>query len=92
MADSSPDRSAALTLADGLHDSDLGVDQVYADYIAMGGTLTRIEVERALGGEPCGGHEHNKLAAALNEHFVDAGHDHPVGYDDAPDAGGDTGR
>lgn len=49
------------------------------EYLVMGGRAGRAEVEAALIGldtlEPV---ERNKLAAGLNENFVDAGQNHPA--------------
>jgi hypothetical protein len=47
----------------------------------MGGEGTPIELEAYVEGllRP-GSHEHDVIAHALNEHFAETGHDHPVGY------------
>jgi hypothetical protein len=73
--------SAGLSLVEGA--ARLGIDpgQLWVEYLAMGGHLAAAEVQAALNGtrelEP---REHNFLAAALNEYFVDCGEDHAVNY------------
>jgi len=61
----------------------LGVDpgQVWVEYLALGGHLAEAEVRAVLNGtQELSLREHNFLAAALNDYFVDRGEDHAVAY------------
>jgi hypothetical protein len=76
---------AGLSIAEGFAGLGLHPAQVWTEYLVLGGVADRREVEDALlGHRHLGEREHNRLAAALNEHYVDAGQDHPVAYLDPP--------
>jgi hypothetical protein len=72
-----------MSLQAGLRATGLSYEELWLRQIALGGTASRMEVEAYVCGvlvpEP---HQHNILAQALNEFFVDSGGDHPVAYTD----------
>lgn len=81
---------SAAVLRAGLAMSDLSFSDLYAAYLAVGGTLSTDEVCEILRGQ-CEviAIEHDYLAQALNDHFTEHGHNHPVPYHedlDHPDA------
>jgi hypothetical protein len=54
-------------------------------YFALGGNAEPIEVDGYLQGLfPMEAKEHNFLALALNEAFLEQGLDHPLGYREVP--------
>lgn len=57
-------------------------------YFALGGTATPLDLEAILAGtETASRIDHDLLAQALNERFVDYGQNHPVPYwDSGPDS------
>jgi hypothetical protein len=74
-----------LSLQAGLQAAGMSYRELWLNQIAVGGSATEFEVEAyvtgALKPDP---HQHNVLAQAINEHFIDAGLDHPVAYVDEP--------
>jgi hypothetical protein len=75
----------ALSLFDGLQRSGLTPTDLWLRYYAVGGDAGEIEVEAyALGLLRPDTLEHNLIAQALNEHFLDCQEDHPVGYRELP--------
>jgi hypothetical protein len=62
-------------------DADLSHADLWLRYFALGGMSSPIEVEAYLYGalRPTA-HEHDIIAHALNERFVELGGDHPVPY------------
>lgn len=74
-----------LGLYEGYRDSGLSPFELWAEYVAIGGVAEELEVEAyALGVLRPDDHEHNMIAQALNEVFLDRGLDHPVGYHRLP--------
>jgi hypothetical protein len=65
-------------------DSGLTHAELWMRYFELGGMRTALEVEAFLYGalEPTS-HDHDLLAHALNEHFVEQGGNHPVPYSDS---------
>jgi hypothetical protein len=83
-----PRGSAGLSLRDGLDLSGLTHLELWLRYVGIGGTAPSSELAEQImqGGAADTGldaYEHNLIAQALNEHFLDLGQDHPVGYLDA---------
>ncbi len=70
-----------LDLLSGMQAAGLGYAEIWLGQVAMGGTADEMEVEAYLVGllEPPE-HQHNLLAQAINEHFIERGQDHPVAY------------
>jgi hypothetical protein len=77
--------SAEFSLSDGWDLSGLTLRELWLRYLAVGGTAGQTLVEAyARGQVPLDSHQHNMIAQAINEHFIDQGEDHPVGYHDIP--------
>jgi hypothetical protein len=69
----------------GLHEGMLLSGMTYGELwlrqIAVGGTAAELEVEAyVLGLLSADSYQHNLIAQALNEHFIELGKNHPVGY------------
>lgn len=63
--------------------SGMSPSELWASYFSMGGNLTQDEVLAAIyEGSTLTANDHNMLAQALNEHFIDVGLDHLVPYHD----------
>ncbi|GAA5152835.1 hypothetical protein GCM10023321_22100 [Pseudonocardia eucalypti] len=78
--DQCPD-SAPGTLGEGFALSDLTYEQLWIDYIAVGGELARNQLEETLRtGAPISRLEHDRLAVVLNEHFRSHGLGERVPY------------
>jgi hypothetical protein len=76
-----------LSLFDGLQVSGLTAGELWVRYYAVGGDAGQVEVEAyALGLLHADAHEHNLIAQALNEYFLDRQEDHPVSYRELPEA------
>jgi hypothetical protein len=61
-------------------------NELWLRYFALGGMSSALELEDILSGtqEPTA-HDHNVIAHALNERFVELGGNHPVPYTDDDD-------
>jgi hypothetical protein len=70
-----------LSLRAGLAAARMSYRDLWLSQIAIGGDASEFEVEayvnELLTPDP---HQYNLLAQAINESFIDAGGDHPVGY------------
>jgi hypothetical protein len=68
-------------------DADLTREELWLRYFELGGMSTAFEVEAFLHGalEPSA-HDHDVLAQALNERFIELGGSHPVPYTDGAPA------
>jgi hypothetical protein len=61
----------------------LSVLELWFDYMGLGGNLTPVELQATLTrGEQLDDREHDVLAQALNERFVEQDENHPVAYAD----------
>lgn len=70
-----------LDLAAGMTRSGMSFYDLWLRQISVGGDAGVVEVEAyVLGLLSIDDHQHDVLAQAINEHFVDEGGDHPVGY------------
>ncbi|HEX8303605.1 MAG TPA: hypothetical protein VF612_01895 [Jatrophihabitans sp.] len=77
-----------LSLQDGLELSGMSIDELWIRQVSVGGSADSIETEAyLLGLLVVDRYQHDLLAHALNEHFLDLGQDYPVGYWD-PAVGG----
>jgi hypothetical protein len=73
--------ASSLDLRDGLRLSGMTYAQLWIRYFELGGTGTLDQMREHLEREECPDrHEHNIIAQALNDSFVDQGQDHPVAY------------
>lgn len=77
-----------LSLFEGLQRSGLTPAELWIRYYAVGGDASELEVEAyTLGLLSPDDYQHNLIAQALNEFFLDRDEDHPVRYRDLPAAG-----
>ena len=69
-------------------DAGLTHGELWLRYFELGGMSTAFQLEAYLFGalQPSS-HDHNVIAHALNERFVELGGNHPVPYDDEGSAG-----
>ncbi|HEY2286267.1 MAG TPA: hypothetical protein VGH88_11045 [Streptosporangiaceae bacterium] len=78
---------SGLSLFDGLQRSGLTPAELWLRYYAVGGDAGEVEVEAyTLGLLHPDVHQHNLIAQALNEYFLDSHEDHPVSYRELPAA------
>jgi hypothetical protein len=62
-------------------DAGLSLDELWLRYFELGGMNTPVELEAHLyGALTASGHNHDLIAHALNERFVELGRNHPVPY------------
>jgi hypothetical protein len=74
---------AGMSLLDGMLLSGMSFSELWLRYIAVSGTIGELELEAyVLGLLVPDSFQHNLIAQALNEYFIDAGQDHPVAYRD----------
>jgi len=65
--------------------SGLSYQELWLRQVAVGGDADGIELEAyVLGLLRLDPHQHNLIAQALNEHFLDQGQDHPTPYSQWP--------
>ena len=70
-----------LDVPEGLRRSQLSVAELWLRYLAIGGSADELELEAyLLGLLNMDTYQHNLIAQALNEFFLDQGEDHLVGY------------
>ena len=71
----------AAVLENARRELGLSMRRLWLDYFALGGHADLTEVAGYLRGErhPAD-HDYDVLAVALNETYLDRGHDHPVPY------------
>ncbi len=73
-----------LGLGDGLDLSGMSINELWLRQVSVGGTAGSLETEAyLLGLLTPDRYQYDVLAQALNEHFLELGQDHPVGYWDA---------
>lgn len=74
---------STVGLFEGMTRSGLSYDDLWLRHIAVSGTTGKLELEAyVLGLLVPDAHQHNLIAQAINEYFMDIGDDHPVGYRD----------
>jgi hypothetical protein len=72
---------SGLTLYEGLTRSGLTYEELWLAQLGLGGNADSMSIEAyVLGVLRPDSHQHNLLAQALNEHFLEIGADHPVAY------------
>jgi hypothetical protein len=70
-----------LDVAEGLRRSQLSITELWIRYLSIGGSADELELEAyLLGLLTMDTYQHNLIAQALNEFFLDLGEDHLVGY------------
>ncbi|MCW2528118.1 MAG: hypothetical protein JWM76_2978 [Pseudonocardiales bacterium] len=69
----------SLSLSDGLELSGLTYEQLWVRYVGVGGSADTggLRDQISTDTDP---YEHNLIASALNEYFLDLNQDNPVGY------------
>ena len=76
---------AGFSLSDGWDLSGLTLAELWLRYLALGGTVSSARVAAyARGLLLPDSYQHNMIAQAINEYFIDRGEDHPVSYRDIP--------
>jgi hypothetical protein len=74
-------RQPELSLQEGFTRSGMTFTELWIRQLGVGGTAGRLEVEAyVLGLLESDPFQHDLLAQAINEHFIERGRDHPVGY------------
>ncbi len=81
--------AAGLSLSDGLDLSGLSYFELWVLYIGLGGAASSSELADLIAHDDkpetaLDAHDHNMIAQALNEHFLDLEQDHPVAYRESP--------
>lgn len=70
-----------LSLADGLDLAGIDYHTLWTQYLALGGRGTVAELRaRIQGTAPLDDYDHNVIAQAINETFLDRDQNHPVTY------------
>jgi hypothetical protein len=82
---------AGLSLRDGLDLSGLSHGQLWLLYVGVGGCAPIGELAEQIARDDdadtaLDAYDHNVIAQALNEHFLDLDQDHAVGYREAVDS------
>ena len=73
--------SSGATLEQARRDAGLSLTELWLRYFELGGMATPMELEALLHDAlRASAHEHDVIAVALNERFVELGGDHPVPY------------
>jgi hypothetical protein len=81
MTDEDGQQSGRWQLEAGLTRSGLTYQELWWRQVAVGGDASPLELEAyLLGLLTLDAHQHDVIAQALNEHFLDCGEDHPVPY------------
>lgn len=69
------------SLRAGLAMSRMQLPELWAAYVGLGGSLSMEELAAGLRGtRVLSAHDHDVVAQALNDHFIERGQDHPVPY------------
>lgn len=77
--------STGFSLSEGWDLSGLTLTELWLRYLAIGGTASPARLAAYAHGllRP-DSYQHNMIAQAINEHFIDRGEDHPVSYQNIP--------
>ena len=79
---------SGMSLEDGMRLSGMSYPELWLRYISVSGTTGELELEAyVLGLLVPDDYQHNLIAQALNEYFLELGQDLPVGYRDTATAG-----
>ena len=74
---------SGMSLQDGMRLSGMSYRELWLRHIAVSGTIGELELEAyVLGLLVPDDYQHNLIAQALNEYFIELGQDLPVGYHD----------
>ena len=78
--------SDRLNLFSGMLASGMNYEQLWLRYVGVGGHAGPLELEGyVLGLLAPDRYQHDMIAQAINESFIERGENHPVGYWDIPD-------
>jgi hypothetical protein len=78
---------SGMSLQDGMRLSGMTFSELWLRQISVSGTIGELELEAyVLGLLVPDDYQHNLIAQAINEYFLELGQDHPVGYRDAATA------
>jgi hypothetical protein len=78
---------SGMSLQDGMRLSGMSFWELWLRQIAVSGTIGELELEAyVLGLLVPDNYQHNLIAQAINEYFIELGQDHPVGYRDTATA------
>jgi hypothetical protein len=81
VVDVSQRRAAAALLEAAFRFSGATMDELWVDYVSLGGDASRDEIGSLLAGAaPLRPADHDRLAVALNERLDDAGLGRPLAY------------
>jgi hypothetical protein len=84
MADVPPPEARGALLARAQQQLGMTLQELWVDYVAIGGDAPQHVLGGWLAGtEPMDDRDHDLVAAALNDRFVERGQDHPIPYSDA---------
>ncbi len=76
-----------MSLQEGMRLSGMTYPELWLRHIAVSGTTGELEIEAyVLGLLVADDYQHNLIAQAINEYFIDRGGNHPVGYRDTATA------
>ena len=74
---------SVMVLRTGLALSGISIPTLWGSYLGVGGTMSLDHLLDTLRGtQEVSDHEHDMVAQALNDHFLDQGLNHPVAYAD----------
>jgi hypothetical protein len=74
-----------LSLRDGMDLSGMTITQLWLRYVGLGGCQTPSDLQQEVfGSAHVDSREHNLLAQAINEHFLDNDQAYPVAYRRSP--------
>jgi hypothetical protein len=74
---------SGMSLLDGMQLSGMTFPELWLGYVSVSGTIGELELEAyVLGLLVPDSYQHNLIAQALNEYFMEQGQDHPVAYRD----------
>lgn len=75
------ERGAKWSLEEGMNRSGMTWDNLWLRQLSVGGAIGELEVEAYVLGvlEP-DAYQHDLIAQAINEYFLENGQDHPVAY------------
>jgi hypothetical protein len=78
------DTESGLSLEAGMRLSGMSYPELWLRHISVSGTIGLLELEAyVLGLLAPDNYQHNLIAQAMNEYFLELGEDHPVGYRDS---------
>ncbi len=78
---------SGMSLQDGMRLSGMSYRELWLRHISVSGTIGELELEAyVLELLVPDAHQHNLIAQALNEYFIELGQDLPVGYRDTATA------